>query len=178
MLRASHPAPDGHAQPFPTAAHRRFVFVPETQQGGMTIRHSQFLRHGGEGQQRGQAFEPLPPMEMCRFKPADERITRQLAMFFCRQHRQPQTPGRGFGRKTRWELPDLFERALRALDGAVDLGDFIPLPQEMHRRPADAQYPRDFGVGFVQVPADDFEPLNGQGALPLESRFGLHKRQS
>jgi hypothetical protein len=45
----------------------------------------------------------------------------------------------------------------------------------MHRRPTDSQHPRDLGVGFVQVPADDFEPLNGQGALPLESRFGLHR---
>jgi hypothetical protein len=45
----------------------------------------------------------------------------------------------------------------------------------MHRRPADSQHPPDFGVGFVQVPADEFEPLNGQGTLPLQSRFGLHR---
>jgi hypothetical protein len=69
----------------------------------------------------------------------------------------------------------LLKPSLHALNGAVDLGDFIPFPLEMHRRPSDSQHPRDLGVGFVQVPADDFEPLNGQGALPLESWFGLHR---
>jgi hypothetical protein len=44
----------------------------------------------------------------------------------------------------------------------------------MDSRPADSQHPPNLGVGFVQVPADDFEPFNGQGTLPLESRFGLH----
>jgi hypothetical protein len=60
------------------------------------------------------------------------------------------------------------------LDGGVDLGDFISLPQRMHRLPADSQQPRDLGVGFVQVPADDFEPLKGQG-MSLGIRIGLHK---
>jgi hypothetical protein len=69
----------------------------------------------------------------------------------------------------------LLKPSLHALNGAVDLGDFIPFPLKMHRRPTDSQHPRDLGVGFVQVPADKFEPLNGQGALPLESRFGLHR---
>jgi hypothetical protein len=45
----------------------------------------------------------------------------------------------------------------------------------MHSRPSDSQHPRDLGVGFVQVPADDFEPLTGQGMLPLGVRVGLHR---
>jgi hypothetical protein len=45
----------------------------------------------------------------------------------------------------------------------------------MDRRPADSQHPPDLGVGLVQVPADDFEPLTGQGALPLGVRVGLHR---
>jgi hypothetical protein len=69
----------------------------------------------------------------------------------------------------------LFGPALLALDSAVDLGDFIPLPQSMHSRPADPQHPPDLGVGFVQVPADDFEPLTGPGMLPLGVRVGLHR---
>jgi hypothetical protein len=45
----------------------------------------------------------------------------------------------------------------------------------MHSLPADSQHPPDFGVGFVQVPADDFEPLTGRGMLPLGVRVGLHR---
>ena len=141
----------------------------------MTIRHSQFPRHGGDGEQRGQAFYPLPPIEMSRGGHADELITRHLPVFFRPFHRKPQLQGRGFGRKSRFQPPHLFGPALRALDGGVDLGDFIPLPQRMHSRPADSQHPRDLGVGFVQVPADDFEPLTGQGMLPLGVRVGLHR---
>jgi hypothetical protein len=141
----------------------------------MTIRNSQFPRHGGDGEQRGQAFYPLPPIEMSRGGQADELITRHLPVFFRPFHRKPQLQGRGFGRKSPLQPPHLFGPALRALDGAVDLGDFIPLPQRMHSRPADSQHPRDLGVGFVQVPADDFEPLTGQGMLPLGVRVGLHR---
>jgi len=175
MARVGQPASDGHARSYPTGAHLGLVFVPETQQGGMTIRHSQFPRHGGDGEQRRQAFYPLPPIEMSRFGQADEMITRQLPVFFRPFHRKPQLQGRVFGRKSRLQPPDLLVPALPALDGGVDFGDFIPLPQSMHRRPADSQHPPDFGVGFVQVPADEFEPLNGQGTLPLQSRFGLHR---
>ena len=174
MVRAGQPMPDRHSRPYQTAAHRDFVFVPVTQQRGMTIRHSQFPRHGGDGEQRGQAFYPLPPMEMSRGGPADELITRHLPIFIRRHHRKPQLQGHSPGRKSRFQFPHLPGDALRALDGAVDLGDFIPLPLKMHRRPADSQHPRDLGVGFVQIPADDFEPLKGQGALPLGFRVGLH----
>lgn len=56
MTRASahggvgQPTSDGHSHPHLTGAHLSLVFVPETQQGGMTIRHSQFL---------ADDFEPL-----------------------------------------------------------------------------------------------------------------------
>jgi len=175
MVRAGKPTPDRHSRPYQTAAHLRFVFVPVTQQRGMTIRHSQFPRHGGDGKQRGQAFQPLPPIKMSRFGPAYEMITRQLSVFFRPFHRKPQLRRHSLGRKSRFQSTYFFKPAMNALDGAVDLGNFIPLPQKMHRRPAHSQHPRDLGVGFVQVPADDFEPFNGQGTLPLESRFGLHR---
>jgi hypothetical protein len=45
----------------------------------------------------------------------------------------------------------------------------------MHGRPVEAQQLRDLGVGFVQVTADDFEPLAGQGMLPRGVRVGLHR---
>jgi hypothetical protein len=175
MLRAGQPTPDGHSRPFQTGAHLDLVFVPETQQGGMTILQSQFPRHGGDGEQRGQTFYPLPPIKMSRGGHADELITGHLPKSIHAHHRNTQSRRRSFGRKPRWQLPHLFEPALRALDGAVDLGDFISCPLKMHRRPAHSQHPRDLGVGFVQVPADDIKPLNGQGALPLESRFGSHR---
>ena len=175
MVRAGQPTPDGHSRRYPTVAHRGFVFVPVTQQRGMTIRHSQFTRHGGDGEQRGQAFYPLPPMEMSRSGPADELITRHLSKSIHAHHRNTQLRRCGFGRKSRFQLPHLFSPALRALDSAVDFGDFISLPQKMHSRPTDSQHPRDLGVGFVQIPADDFEPLTGQGTLPLGVRFGLHR---
>ncbi len=175
MARVFQPTPDGHSRRFPTVVNRDFVFVPVTQQGGMTIRNSQFPRHGGDGEQRRQAFYPLPPMEMSRGGHADELITRQLRIFCHHWQRYPQLQGRGFDRKPRFQPPHLFGPALRALDGAVDLGDFIPLPQRMHSRPADSQHPPNLGVGFVQVPADDFEPRNCRGPLPLESRVGLHR---
>jgi hypothetical protein len=114
-------------------------------------------------------------MEMSRAGQAEELITRHLPIVFHPFHRKPQLEGRGFGRKSRFQAPDLFEPALHALDGAVDLGDLIPLPLKMHRCPSDSQHPRDLGVGFVQVPADDFEPLTGQGALPLGVRVLVHK---
>ena len=175
MARAPEPMPDGHSRRFPTGVNRDFVFVPVTQQRGMAIRHSQFQRHGGDGEQRGQAFYPLLPMEMSRGRPADELITRQLSIFFCRYRRNPQLQGRRFGRKSRLQSPYLLDPVLLALDAAVDLGDFIPSPQIMHRRPADSQHPRNLVVGFVQVLADDFEPLTGQGKCPLVVRFGWHK---
>ena len=171
MVRAGDEISDGHSRPFRTGAQRRFVFVPVTQQRGMTIRHSQFPRHGGDGEQRRQAFYPLPPIKMSRGGPADELITRHLPIIIRRHHRKPQLQGYSLGGKSRFQSPHLFGDALRALDGAVNLGDFKPLPQLMHGRPVDAQHPRDLGVGFVQIPADDFEPLTGQGALLLGKRF-------
>jgi hypothetical protein len=39
----------------------------------------------------------------------------------------------------------------------------------------ETHHPRDLGVGFVQVPADDFEPLPGQGMLPLGVLVGFHR---
>jgi hypothetical protein len=69
----------------------------------------------------------------------------------------------------------LFDPVLRALNGAMDLGDFIPPPQLMHGRPVETQHSRDLGVGFVQVPADDVEPLTGQGPLPLGVQVVLHR---
>ena len=177
MVRALHPTPDGHSRPYQTFADRDLVFVPVTQQRGMTIRHSQFPRHGGEGEQRGQAFYPLPPIKMSRGVRVDELelITRHLPVFLRHSHGKPQLQGRSLGRKPRFQTSHLFKPALRALDGAVDLGDFIHFPLKMHCRPAHSQNPRDFGVGFVQIPADDFEPMKGQGAFPLEFRFGLHR---
>ena len=177
MARVVQPAPDGHSRPHQTIANRHFVFVPVTQQRGMTICHSQFPRHGGDGEQRRQTFYPLPPIKMSRGGHAGELelITRHLPVFFRHSHRKSHLQGRGLGRKSRFQPPHLLKPALHALNRAVDLGDFIPFPLKMHRRPSDSQHPRDLGVGFVQVPADDFEPLNGQGALPLESRFGLHR---
>jgi hypothetical protein len=175
MARAFQPTPDWHSRRYQTVANRDFVFVPVTQQRGMTIRHSQFPRHGGDGEQRGQASKPLPPIEMSRGGHAGELITRHLPVLFRPFHRKPHLQRRDFGRKSRFQPPHLFGPALRALDGAVDLGDFIPFPQRMHSRPADAQHPPDFGVGFVQIPADDFEPLTGQGMLPFGVRVGLHR---
>src|ERR1039458_10693231 len=78
MARVGHPTPDGHARRFMTVANPGFVFVPETQQRGMTIRNLQFPRHGGNGEQRRQAFYPLPPMKMSRAGQAEELITRHL----------------------------------------------------------------------------------------------------
>jgi len=51
---------------------------------------------------------------------------------------------------------------------------FIPFPAENATavRPT-SQHPRDLGIGFCPGSADKFEPLKGQGALPLESRFGV-----
>src|ERR1035438_10344483 len=99
MVRAAKPTPDGHPRTLPTAGNRDFVFVPETQQRGDTMRNSQFPRDGGYGEQRGEAFYPLPPMEMSCLGPADEMITRLLAIFFCPILRNPQLQGCGFGRK-------------------------------------------------------------------------------
>lgn len=175
MARVAQPAPDGHSRRLPTIANRDFVFVPMTQQRRVTPRHAQFLRHGGDGEQRRQAFKPRLPMEMSRGGKAEELITRLLPVFFRPFHRKPQLQGCGFGRKSRFQPPDLFGPALLALERGVNLGDFIPLPLKMHRRAADSQHPPDFGVGFVQVLADDFEPLPGQGTLPLGFRFGVHK---
>jgi hypothetical protein len=177
MARVAHPIPDGHSRPHRTGAQRRFVFVPVTQQRGMTIRYSQFPRHGRDGEQRGQAFEPLPPIEMSRGGMADilELVPHLSPVFSHHSQRKPQLQGRGFRRKSRFQPPHLLGEALRALDGAMDLGDFIPATQLMHGRPVETQHPRDLGVGFVQVTADDFEPLTGQGMLPLGVRVDLHR---
>lgn len=177
MAWAGQPIPDGHAHPILPGANRRFVFVPVTQQRGMSIRHSQFPRHGHDGEPRRQAFEPLPPMEMSRDEMADilELIPHLFSVFFHHSQRKSQLQGRGFARKSGFQAPQFFDHALRALDGAVDLGDLIPVPQLMHRRPVDAQQLRDLVVGFVQVTADDFEPLTGPGMLPLGFRVVLHR---
>jgi hypothetical protein len=177
MVRAAEPTPDGHSRPYLAAAHLDFVFMPVTQQRSMTILHTQFPRHGGDGEQRRQAFYPLPPIKMSCGGLADilKFIIRHLSIFFHHSHRKPQLQGRCFGRKSRFQSTHSFGDALHALDGAVNFRDFIPFPLKMHRRPSDSQHPRNLGVGFVQIPADDFEPLNGQGALPLESRFDLHR---
>src|ERR1039458_9555347 len=92
MARAVQPAPDGHSRPCQTIANRHFVFVPVTQQRGMTICHSQFPRHGGDGEQRRQTFYPLPPIKMSRGGHAGELelITRHLPVFFRHSHRKSQ----------------------------------------------------------------------------------------
>ncbi len=177
MVRAAEPTPDGHSRPYFAAAHLDLVFVAVTQQRGMTIRHTQFPRHGGNGEQRRQTFYPLPPIKVSRGGPADilKLIACHLPIFFYHSHRKPHLRRRSFRRKPRFQPTHSFGNALHALDGAVNFGDFIPFPLKMHRRPSDTQHQRNLGVGFVQIPADDFEPFNSQGTLPLESRFGLHR---
>ena len=175
MVREFHPTPDGHPRRFLATAHCDFVFVPGTQQRGMAIRHPQFARHGGDGQQRRQAFEPLPPMEMSGGDRAAELITRHLSKMSRSVQRDPQLRRRSFGGKSRFQSPHFSEDTLLALGGGMDLGDFISCPQLMHRRPVDTQHLCNFGIWFVQVPADEFEPFRCRGALPLDFRVGLHE---
>jgi hypothetical protein len=82
----------------------------------MTIRNSQFPRHGGDREQRRQAFYPLLPMEMSHDGPAGilELITRHLPVFFRHSHRNPQLQRGGFGRKARFQFPYFFQPALDA----------------------------------------------------------------
>jgi hypothetical protein len=149
--------------------------MPVTQQRGMTICQPQFSRHGGDGEQWRQSVYALSPVKMSRSNPADKLVTSQFPISCNRRQRKLQLQGRGFGRKPRLQFPHLFDPALRALDGTVDFGDFISFPLKMHRRAPYSQHPCNFGVRFVQISADDFEPLTGQGTLPFGIWFGFHK---
>ena len=175
MVREFHPTPDGHPRRFPTVANRGFVFVPEAQQRSMAIRHPQFPRRSGDREPPGQAFHPLPPVEMPCGDRATELITRHLSIMSHPVQRNPQLRRRRFGGKSRFQSLHSLDDTLLALGGGMDLGDFIPCSQLMHRRPVDTQHLCNFGIWFVQVPADEFEPFRCRGALPLDFRVGLHE---
>ena len=169
MFRVALMMPDRHPQFLSARAQFGFVSVAMTQQRGVTVRHPQFARHGGDGEKRGQGFETLPPVEISRGRKTQKLITRQPPIFSSQRHGNPQMLRGTIQRTSRLQSPQELQHTLPRLDEGMDFGDSIPLPQLMHGRPVDTHQARNFGIRFVQMLADEFDSPGRLNALPLRT---------
>jgi len=147
MARAVQPAPDGHSRPASNHANRHFVFVPgNTTARRLTIGHSQFPRHGVTVSSGGKLFircrnkkclAAAAAGELELINPSSSRIFSPIPTV------SSNWKAAALDRKSRFQPPHLLKASLHAYElVAVDLGDFIPGPLKMHRRPSDSSIAR------------------------------------